>query len=117
MTLIVQTAHISYPGPARFDVSRKSGHSAFAPSLSLLKAAHPRLGGTMPWRDYAEAYRGRARVFTGRCLVRCSFAEYKRFVELAWKRRATRRYDAEWLILTRLLFDHRWARDNSGRWV
>jgi uncharacterized protein YeaO (DUF488 family) len=65
VTLIVHTARISYAGPGRFDVSRKSGAAAFAPSWELLRSALPKLGGTLAWEQYVERYTAEMRASYG----------------------------------------------------
>jgi len=59
MTLEVHTARVSYGGPDRLDVTRKSGTQeglCFAPSWALLRQAHPKLGGKMSWAEYEKRY-------------------------------------------------------------
>jgi len=62
--LEVWTARISYAGPSRFDITRKTAWLAqkarkpapgdpFAPSWLLLKSGQSR---NMPWEQYAAAY-------------------------------------------------------------
>ncbi len=62
MILSVYTARITYAGPDRLDVSRKSGEAVFAPSWDLLRAALPKLGGTLPWEEYVDRYTAEMRV-------------------------------------------------------
>lgn len=60
MTLHVYTARISYSGPDRLDVTRKSATSEIglllAPSRSLLCKYHPAWGGRWNWREYRGDY-------------------------------------------------------------
>lgn len=63
MTLHVRTARVSYAGPDRLDITRKSGDDfglAFAPSWTLLAPAlRARAAGEVDaaaWAAYVEAY-------------------------------------------------------------
>lgn len=60
MTLLVHTARITYAGPDRLDVTRKSGDPTFAPSWGILRPMIDarRQGGnwTWLWPRYVEQY-------------------------------------------------------------
>jgi uncharacterized protein YeaO (DUF488 family) len=61
MSLTVHTARISYGGPDRLDVTRKSGVAAFAPSWRILGPALRRRRDAahvdeIEWHAYREAY-------------------------------------------------------------
>jgi uncharacterized protein YeaO (DUF488 family) len=60
MTLQIHTARLSYTGPDRLDITRKSADSEIglllAPSRQLLCKYHPGWGGRWNWPAYREDY-------------------------------------------------------------
>lgn len=66
MTLHVHTARITYAGPDRLDITRKSGDPAFAPSWAILRPMldAKRFGSSwvMLWPEYVEDYTAEMRI-------------------------------------------------------
>ena len=56
--MIVKTAHMSYKGPNRLDITVKSGDKVFVPTWDMVKYLK---AGRLSWESYEEMYHHRMR--------------------------------------------------------